>query len=102
MRAPYPVTLTQADDGTFIVRVGCKTLTFPNLDMLGDELRAYFAAPGETIVRYEKAFGWPSGPAVESAYSGLNDLDVPIAGAAVGRIPASAYQGAIANRPIGG
>lgn len=101
MRAPYDVTISQVDDGSFIVRVGCMTLTFIDAPTLLANLKNYYADPKETIAQYEKAFGWPQPcypePIEGGAYSGSN------ADPAVDRIPAGAYQQATAvGRPVGG
>jgi hypothetical protein len=56
--APYTVTITQADDRTLIVHVGCKTLTFPDNDTLLYELRRYLEDPSTAIHEYAARYGW--------------------------------------------
>lgn len=72
MNAPYAVTLTQVDDGSFIVQVGCKTIVFQTVDALLPALRGYFEHPEHTIETYSKKHGWPTvpGPRVASGFGG--------------------------------
>ena len=71
MKAPYDVNLTQLDDGSIIVRVGCKLLSYRPRDFpvgsfwdLFADLKAYFDDPEGTIKRFSAGFGWPLGTLV--------------------------------------
>jgi hypothetical protein len=60
VKAPYDVNLTQLDDGSILVRVGCKLLSYrPRDPELLADLTAYFNDPQATIKRFSGAFGWP-------------------------------------------
>lgn len=71
MRAPYLVTITQLDDKTFVVQVGCKSLSFTAFP--ATELSRYFENPDAVIVEYSKRFGW-----------NLNEPAAPMAAVGVG------------------
>lgn len=72
MRAPYPVNITQLDDGTFVLQVGCKQLSFTSLPVT--ELARYFEHPETVIREYSRRLGWnlnePVAPAVGGAALG--------------------------------
>lgn len=74
MRAPYPVTLTQVDDGSVVVQVGCKILVFENAEAAGSSLIGYFNNPEDTIKAFSARYGWnlnePVAPAVGGAAFG--------------------------------
>lgn len=58
MRAPYPVTLTQVDDNSIIVQVGCKTVVYNSHATLFNDIERYFIRPDETIAEFSMKFGW--------------------------------------------
>jgi len=60
VKAPYAVTINQLDDESFLVYVGCKTLTFVNLMDLVTHLRRFYTDPEATIREFEARFGWPT------------------------------------------
>jgi hypothetical protein len=58
VKAPYDVTLSQCDDGSIIVRVGCKVITFVNTAEMTVHLHRYFTDPEATIREFEARYGW--------------------------------------------
>jgi len=63
MKAPYTIELTQLDDRSILVRVGCKTLSYQAGDpQMLDDLVSYFADPEGAIRRFSAGFGWKLEP----------------------------------------
>jgi len=71
-KAPYDVRLTQLDDGSVLVTVGCKVLSYRHDDpQLAADVVEYFRDPGGMVRRFSAAFGWaiesPEQPAQANA-----------------------------------
>lgn len=98
MRAPYDVLISQADDGGFVVRVGCKTLVYERssiLRLLG-EVEAYFNDPNKVIADRSKEYGWPAVAAERSAMAesgGMGEVSVGSLGAPVDMYSPSSDKG---------
>jgi hypothetical protein len=58
VKAPWPVTITQLDDGSLLVSVGCKTMSYWDHAAFHADLRDYFEAPEATIKGISKRYGW--------------------------------------------
>jgi len=58
-KAPYEVRLSQLDDGSVLVHVGCKVLSYRHDDpQLAADVVEYFQDPGGMVRRFSAAFGW--------------------------------------------
>ncbi len=66
MKIPYTIQIDGTDNGGFIVKVGCRTLTYKSQENLLDALGEYLATPLVVADEYAKTFGWtgcdPSDP----------------------------------------
>ena len=58
MKIPYTIQIDGTDNGGFIVKVGCRTLTFKNQENLLSALETYLENPEIVADGYAKTFGW--------------------------------------------
>jgi hypothetical protein len=61
VKAPWPVTITALDDGSLLVSVGCKTMSYWDHAAFHADLRDYFEAPEATIKGMSKRYRWAIG-----------------------------------------
>lgn len=71
MRAPYSVTITQVDDRSLLVQVGCKTLAYPirDLEHFLADLALYITDPEHAIKAMSERHGWATGEVQEAGLS---------------------------------
>lgn len=58
MKAPYAVMLSQLDDGSIHVHVGCREFSYRSPHELVEDLVAYFSDPQATMKRFSEKFEW--------------------------------------------
>lgn len=59
MKALWEIAISQVDNGGYIVRAGCKTLVYVDLEQLLADLLAYFRDP-EKVAAAMSEKHWPS------------------------------------------
>jgi hypothetical protein len=63
MRVPWTVEISQLDNLSVIVKVGCKSLAFESVDVALSELKHFFDDHEAVIKTYAERYGWADGAA---------------------------------------